>query len=151
MESRSSLFGSSLEPRYYCNSVSVREKPSSYGQDSIHSPQFVVFSVFDQFSDLDLRHNVFNQIIFISNKNLSWDVCQVRFISETLFPLYSERKHSKPSRSYWVAANKRIFNYLCLIYQKKEKRIKIIPFTVATRRFSVFFQMQSPTYAWVVI
>ena len=100
MESRSSLFGASIEPVYYCNSVSVREKPSSYGQDSIHSPQFVVFSVFDQFSDLDLRHNVFNQIIFISNKNLSWDVCQVRFISETLFPLYSERKHSKPSRSY---------------------------------------------------
>ena len=69
MESRSSLFGSSLEPRYYCNSVSVREKPSSYGQDSIHSPQFVVFSVFDQFSDLDLRHNSFNPIIFIYKKN----------------------------------------------------------------------------------
>ena len=72
MESRSSLFGASLEPVYYNNSVSVREKPSSYGQDSIHSPQFVVFSVFDQFSDLDLRHNIFNPIIFISNKKLSW-------------------------------------------------------------------------------
>ena len=73
MESRSSLFGASLEPVYYCtcNSVSVREKPSRYGQDSIHSPQFVVFSVFDQFSDLDLRHNIFNPIIFISNKKLS--------------------------------------------------------------------------------
>ena len=73
MESRSSLFGASLEPVYYCtcNSVSVREKPSWYGQDSIHSPQFVVFSVFDQFSDLDLRHNIFNPIIFISNKKLS--------------------------------------------------------------------------------
>ena len=102
MESRSSLFGLSLEPVYYCNPVSVREKPSSYGQDSIHSPQFVVFSVFHQFSDLDLRHNIFNPIIFISNKNLSWAVCQFRFISEILFPLYSERKHfgSKPSGSY---------------------------------------------------
>ena len=49
MESRSSLFGPSLEPVYYCASVSVREKPPSYGQDSIHSPQFVVFSIFDQF------------------------------------------------------------------------------------------------------
>ena len=60
MESRSSLlFGPSLEPLYYCTSVSVREKPSSY---SIHSPQFVVFSVVDQFLDLDLRHNIFNPI-----------------------------------------------------------------------------------------
>ena len=128
MESRSSLFGLSLEPVYYCNPVSVLEKPSSHGQDSIHSPQFVVFSVFDQFSDLDLRHNIFNPIIFISNKNPSWDVCQFRFISEMLFPLYSERRDfvSKPSRSYWVLANKRIFNYLCLIYQKKKKRVKII-------------------------
>ena len=59
MESQSSLFGASLEPLYYCTSVSVREKPSSVdGQDSIHSPQFVVFSVFDQFSDVDLRHNM---------------------------------------------------------------------------------------------
>ena len=63
MESRSSLlFGPSLEPVYYCNSVSVREKSSSDCQDSIHSPQFVVFSVFDQLSDLDLRHNIFNPI-----------------------------------------------------------------------------------------
>ena len=102
MKSRSSLFGASLEAVYYCNSVSVREKPSSYGQDFIHSPQFVVFSVFDQFSDLDIRHNIFNPIIFISNKKLSWAVCQFRFISEILFPLYSERKHfvSKPSPSY---------------------------------------------------
>ena len=59
MESLSSLFGASLEPVYYFNSVSVREKSSSYGQDSIHSPQCVVFSVFDQFSDLDLRHKMF--------------------------------------------------------------------------------------------
>ena len=68
----------------------------------MHGPQFVVFSVFDQFSDLDLRHNIFNPIIFISNKKLSWTVCQFRFISEILFPLYSERKHfvSKPSLSY---------------------------------------------------
>ena len=154
MESRSSLFGASLEPVHYCNSVSVREKPSSYGQDSIRSPQFVVFSIFDQFSDLDLRHNIFNPIIFLSNKKLSWAVCKFRFISEILFLLYSERKHfvSKPSRSHWVVANKRIFNYLCLIYQKKEKRVKIILFTVGIRRCSVFlFQMQSPTYAWVVI
>ena len=49
MESRSSLFGPSLEPVYYCTSVSVREKPPSYGQDFIDSPQFVVFSIFDQF------------------------------------------------------------------------------------------------------
>ena len=85
MESRSSLFGASLEPVYYCNSVSVPEKPSSYSQDFMHSPQFVVFSIFDQFSDLDLRHNIFNPIIFISNKKLSWAVCQFRFISEILF------------------------------------------------------------------
>ena len=114
--------------RTNCNPVSVREKPSSYGQDSIYSPQLVVFSVFDQFSDLDLRHNIFNPIIFISNKKLSWDVCQFCFISEILFLFYSEKKHfvSRPSRSYWVRANKRIFNYLCLIYQKNEKRGKII-------------------------
>ena len=62
MESRSSLFGPSLEPLYYCTSVRVREKPSSYGQDSMHSPKSVVFSDFDQFSDLDLRHNIFNPI-----------------------------------------------------------------------------------------
>ena len=49
MESRSSLFGPSLEPVYYCTSVSVREKPPSYGQDFKDSPQFVVFSIFDQF------------------------------------------------------------------------------------------------------
>ena len=36
----------------------------------MHSPKFVVFIVFDQFSDLDLRHNmIFTPIIFISNKN----------------------------------------------------------------------------------
>ena len=58
MKSRSSLIGPSLEPVYYCNSVSVPEKPSSYGQDSIHSPQIVVFSVFGQFWDLDLRQNI---------------------------------------------------------------------------------------------
>ena len=81
MESRSSLFGASLEPVYYYNSVSVREKPTSYGQDSIHSPQFVVFSVIDQFSDLDLRHDIFNPIIFISNKNLSWAVCFVSYVT----------------------------------------------------------------------
>ena len=148
MESLSSLFGASLEPVYYCNSVSVREKPSRYGQDSIHSPQFVVFRVFDQFSDLDLRHNIFNPIIFISNKKLSCAVGQFRFITEIVFPLYSERKHfvSKPSRSYWVVPNKRIFNYLCFTYQKKEKIVTIILFTVGIGRF--FFQMQSPTYAW---
>ena len=49
---------SRLEPVYRCTSFIVGEKPSSYGQDSIHSPQFVVFSVFDQFSDVDLRHNM---------------------------------------------------------------------------------------------
>ena len=55
---------------YYCTSVIVRKKPSSYGQDSTHSPQFVVFIAFDQFSDLGLRHNmIFIPIIFISNKN----------------------------------------------------------------------------------
>ena len=109
MESRSSLFGASLEPFgvslepvYYCNSVSVCERSSSYGQDFIHSPQFVVFSVFDQFSDLDLRHNIFNPIIFISSKKPSWAVRQFRFISKILFPLYSKRKQfvSKPSLSY---------------------------------------------------
>ena len=38
MKSRSSLFGASLEPVYYFNSVSVREKPSNDGQGSIDSP-----------------------------------------------------------------------------------------------------------------
>ena len=69
----SSLFGPSLEPVYYCTSVSVCEKPPSYGQDSIRSSQFVVFSIFDQFWDLDLRQNIFNPIIFISNKKLPLD------------------------------------------------------------------------------
>ena len=139
MKSRSSLIGPSLEPVYYCNSVSVREKPSSYGQDSIHSPQIVVFSVFGQFWDLDLRQNIFNPIIFISNKKQPWAVW-FGFISAILFPLYSERKTfvSKPSRSYWAVANKRIFNYLCLIYQEREKRIKSFSVTVGIRAFSVF-------------
>ena len=101
MKSRSCLFGPSLEPVYYCNSVSVLEKPSSYGQDSIHSPQIVVFSVFGQFWDLDLRQNIFNPIIFIWNKKLPWAVW-FGFISGILFPLYSERKTfvSKPSPAY---------------------------------------------------
>ena len=137
MESRSSLFGASLEPVHYCNSVSFREKPSSYGQDSMHSP---VFSVFGQFWDLDFRHNIFNPIIFISNKKQPWAVW-FGFISAILFPLYSERKKfvSKPSRSYWAVANKRIFNYLCLIYQERQKRIKSLSVTVGIRAFSVFF------------
>ena len=140
MKSRSSLFCASLQPVYYCNSVSVREKPSSYGQDSIHSPQIVVFSVFGQFSDLDLRHNIFNPIIFISNKKQTWAVW-FGFISGILFPLYSERKKfaSKPSRSYWAVANKRIFHYLCLMYQKREKRIKSFCVTVGIRGFTFFF------------
>ena len=91
MECRSSLFDPSLEPVYYCTSVNVREKPSCYDQNSIHSPQFVVFSVYDQFSDLDLRHNIFIPIIFISKKNLPWTVC-FGFISRIPIPLYSERK-----------------------------------------------------------
>ena len=33
---------------------------------------------------------------------------------------------SQPSCSYWAVTNKRIFNYLCLIYHEKEKRFKII-------------------------
>ena len=94
MKSRSSLFGASLEPVYYCNSVSVREKPSSYGQDSIHSPQFVVFSVFDQFSDLDLCHNIFNPIIFISNKKLSWVGLFVSFVSYLKFSSHYIQKEN---------------------------------------------------------
>ena len=153
MKFRSSLFGASLEPVYYCNSVSVREKPSSDGRDSIHiSPQIVVFSVFGQFSDLDLRQNILNSIIFTSNKKLPWAVW-FGFISGIPFPLYSESKKlvSKPSRSYWAVANKRIFNYLCLIYQERDKRIKSFSVTVGIRSFSVFFQMQSPAYARVII
>ena len=34
----------------------------------IHSRQFVVFSVFDQKSDLDLPHDMFIPIIFITKK-----------------------------------------------------------------------------------
>ena len=128
MKSRSSLFCASLQPVYYCNLVSVREKPSSYGQESIHSPQIVVFSVFGQFSDLDLRHNIFNPIIFISNKKQPWAVW-FGFISGILFPLYSERKK--------FVANKRIFHYLCLMYQKREKRIKSFCVTVGIRGFTV--------------
>ena len=143
MKSRSSLIGPSLEPVYYCNSVSVREKPSSYGQDSIHSPQIVVFSVFGQFWDLDLRQNIFNPIIFIWNKKLPWAVW-FGFISGILFPLYSERKTfvSKPSRAYWAVPNKRIFNYLCVIYQEREKRIKSFCVTVGIRAFSVSFSFK---------
>ena len=56
LEPQSFLFGPSLEPVYGCTSVGVRKKPSRYGQDSIHGPQFVVCIVFVQFLDLDLRH-----------------------------------------------------------------------------------------------
>ena len=95
------------------------------------------FQYFDQFSDLDLRQNIFNLIIFISNKKLPWAV-SFEFISGILFSLYSERKQfvSKPSRSYWTVANKRIFNYLCLIYQEREKRIKSFYVTVGIQGFS---------------
>ena len=87
LESQSSLFGPRLELVYNCTSVSVSEKPSRYGQDSIHSPQFVVSSVFDQFSDLDLRHNIF--------KNLPWARCFGWFHfwdSHPTMTLYSEKR-----------------------------------------------------------
>ena len=96
MESRSSLFGPSLEPLYYCTSVRVREKPSSYGQDSMQSPKFVVFSDFDQFSDLDLRHNIFS--LYIKQKNYLKLFVLVSYLD--FAPHYIQRETSLSANSH---------------------------------------------------
>ena len=64
MESRSSLFGPSLEPVYYCTSVSVREKPPSQLRSRLHT-QSTICS-FQYFRSI---LNPINPIIFISNKS----------------------------------------------------------------------------------
>ena len=116
MESRSSLFGPSLEPVYYCTSVSVREKPPSYGQDSMHGPQFVVFSIFDQFFMRLIRLSLYQTKSYLGLFGLdSYLEFSSHYIQEETSLSANPHDHIEP---YQIKE----YSIICASYIRKERK-----------------------------
>ena len=127
--------------RTNCNPVSVREKPSSYGQDSIYSPQLVVFSVFDQFSDLDLRHNILIQLSLYQTKNyLGMFVSFVSYLKFSSYYIQKENILSADPHVHIEWEQIKEYSIICASYiRKTRKEVKSFFYGKYTALLITFF------------